>query len=143
MVSELAREIIAQSKPQDRPSKVCIDIFYGGHRVLNISTPIMRGALIVRICFTQGGGSLQYDAVTNLEGASRSVEGAMRSKFSHHRHLANRFDAAMLALTDSDGNPQSRELFRWHFDEDRLPESEKEVPLFEKIHSILKTLLVV
>ena len=75
MASELAGEIITQSRPRDRLSRVCINILDGNVEYLCVTATIINGELIVQIVFTgTSGKTLQRDAMNNLEGAARCVE---------------------------------------------------------------------
>ena len=134
MASELAREIIAQSKPRDRPSKVCIVCYCsGGYEKLSITAPIENGKLVFQIeLVAEGGGTLQYDAVKNLEGAAWCVEGVINV------YGDGRAGRAELYRLRSDGSRSSK-FSQWCLEQEYNKEDEEYV---EKVQCILKTLLV-
>ena len=79
MASELAREIISQSRLVDRPSCLAILIKHGTNAppVLLITAPVVNGKQLLQIKFDVEDSNntfnhqIQYDAEHNLEGAAQ------------------------------------------------------------------------
>ncbi len=78
MAVELAREIIAQSRPVDRPSPLTLLIKTGGDvEVMEITAPTKSGEQVLQVDFwlqrEQKQKILQYHK-SNIEGAARFVQ---------------------------------------------------------------------
>mmetsp|Transcript_5401 Transcript_5401/g.11739 ORF Transcript_5401/g.11739 Transcript_5401/m.11739 type:complete len:160 (-) Transcript_5401:298-777(-) len=75
MASELAREIIAQSNPPDRPTpfalRIPTEIHPGYFEHVTVTAPVKNGRRVLTIQFpeSQGATSLVYSVDDNLEGA--------------------------------------------------------------------------
>lgn len=142
MASELAREIIDQSKPRDRPARVvvCVRTGVDGYLLMTISAPIVDGAQVFEVAFALTGKTLRY-AASNLEGVATLAEGIVR----HHESHGPR---AQLCEVDDDGNP-STVLSWWEFTALQVGRTHALYPnllegdrLLQKLMGVVRTVLV-
>lgn len=133
--ADLAREIIDQSKPADRPSQMCIDVRkynYSRSTVLKITAPVIDGRLVIEIrrCGEQIG-PIRYNAKTNFDIAVAFVE-AFAS-------VSTSTQASVKSLAD-DGN-ESVEWFSWPLSTKPLKQIGDDHTMTKRIEFILSLLI--
>jgi len=138
MASELAREIIDQSKSCDRASRAVITLEkygLGGRGKLMITAPIVNAKLMIKLDFRNTQWStpapMWYGAKNNTDAAVACVEMFIRG--------GKNVFASM--TTFSEDGYESLKWFEWPMSVSKV-ESEMGLTLTKKIHHILKLLLV-
>ena len=133
MSTELARDIIAQSRVNTSPSRLSISITSLNEIVLKISAPIVNGVQLLQVTSTPGEEPLSYNAKDNLEGAARFVEWSLYCQNMGPGY----FDAVMYVLEEDGSEPDEghcSRLLEWS-------ECDEGEALFQKVKSMLKVLL--
>ena len=131
----LAREIVAMSRPQDRPSDFLISIENEGF-VFEATSPTVNGKRVLVVTKRDDGNELLLSAtydVNDIEGAARLVEGSLRNIYPH----GGVCNAEMYRVS---GNVQSQEGERISVWPLEWPEFDDDL-LHGRLGSIFKALL--
>lgn len=137
MASELAREIIRQSRLADRPCRLAILIKHGTNvpPVLLITAPVVKGKQLLQIKFDDIEyiqHQIQYDAEHNLEGAAQFLV-----MFIKNTPTSVPECRAELHYLEEGNFGTSLGLMRW------TPNRHNREVLFQDMQSILRALLTV
>ena len=137
MAAELAREIIEQSRPCDRASRVVIKIKtnINPNNVLKITSPIIDGELMIQLDFSDGMGEasapMRYNARRHREAAVACIRGYLDSPG---------YRASTSMRTLSEEGVESPEWFQWRL---HLTDQEKKegMTVYTKIDQMLTALI--
>ena len=138
MSRELAREIIDQSRPSDRHSRLLIIIENEGV-IFKITAPVENGELVVMVAMTDYSNvllsSLAYNAKSNVEGAARYVEGSLREFYPD----GGACDAEMYRVGENERDLEGERCCGWGLV--WISSDGEYGVLFEKMLSVFKALL--
>lgn len=141
---EIAREIIQQSIPPDRPSPFFLyfhspSMSAGQRDALKITAPLEKGKQIICLEFVNKSVSMKFDAATGLEPAALLCEGFMHNRTGY---IPEQWTMFLFKATDSDDINWDEVLSRWSMNDHHLAESERGIGVAGKVKQLLKVLLV-
>lgn len=136
---EIAREIIQQSIPPDRPSPFFLyfhspSMSAGQRDALKITAPLEKGKQIICLEFVNKSVSMKFDAATGLEPA----DFCNRTGYN----IPEQWTMFLFKATDSDDINWDEVLSRWSMNDHHLAESERGIGVAGKVKQLLKVLLV-